>query len=188
MAVYTFYYIWWIRLKILKKPKVDITILKPEFIILFYFQKLYNILYQYQFLKHFSVIAISIYRGEWEKVDFLLGEPGSLKEFYFWEPYTVHGEEEFWKNIGIEPKSMMGVIKKKFKSDAILEVDEDDEDLEEMVEESKRVIAKKVRKQPNEGDLIPTWTVPTWLHYKQRYKLCPAKSKMLKTCVTQQRI
>ena len=51
---------------------------------------------------------------------------------------------------------MMGVIKKKFKSDAILEVDEDDEDLEEMVEESKRVIAKKVRKQPNEGDLIPT--------------------------------
>jgi hypothetical protein len=53
----------------------------------------------------------------------------------------------------------MGVIKKKIKSHAVLEVDEDDdesEDTEEKTEESKRIIAKKIRKQPNEGDLVPT--------------------------------
>ena len=134
MAIYIFYYIWWIHLKELKKSKVDISILKQEFIVLFYFQKLYNLLYQYQLLRYFSIISISIYRGEWERVDSFLGEIESLDESYFWEPYTVKGEEEFWKNIGIEPKSMMGVIKKKIKSYAVLEVDED-EDTEEKVEE-----------------------------------------------------
>ena len=173
MAVYIFYYIWWTHLKELRKSKLNISILKQEFIVLFYFQKLYNLLYQYQLLRCFSTIYISIYRGEWESLDSLLGgELESLDESYFWELYTVKGEEEFWKSIGIEPKSMMGVIKKKIRSYAVLEVDED-EDTEEKVEESKRIIAKKVRKQPNEEDLIPTWTVPAWLHYKQRYKLFP---------------
>jgi hypothetical protein len=69
--------------------------LKQEFIVLLYFQKLYNLLSQYRLLKYFRVISIGIYGGEWDKIGPTLKELESVGEFNFWEPYTVKGEEEF---------------------------------------------------------------------------------------------
>ena len=164
-----FYYIWG-QVHPLTKYKLEINIFKRELARLLYYRKLYTLLYQYRIAIHIDAAFIQVYGGYvWNK-RFLSIESAITSESYFWEPYIAKNEEKIWKSQNINPKTVMGDINKINKVSSIWELDDEDSDEEDKNIEVKKKEETRVVKRPKKGEPIPTWTIPTWLYYKQKYK------------------
>lgn len=149
---------------------------EKELVFLFYYQKLYILMYQYYLLAPSNLMFLSVYNSEEciKKVPSFL-EVDINGESYFWEPYTLLGEWEFRKKMGMGSNDKDS--KNKNNNFTLWKTEEDntgklDEDKQE---EDENNSFKKLRKRPEEGELIPAWTVPTWFYYKQKYEIFPLK-------------
>lgn len=149
------------------KYKFEINIFKRELIYLAYYQKLYILFYQYCIVMQANSVFINIYEGE----RVFLAKLATISESYFWEPYTVKGEKEFWKSLERRSKTAEEGIKKKTKVSTIPEL----EKKEETTNEASKTKVLQKRRRPKTGEPIPTWTVPTWFHYKQKYEMFSLK-------------
>ena len=166
VAICIFYYIQK-QIRCSTKYKLEINIFKRELNYLLSYQKLYILFYQYCIVIRTNPLFINIYGGE----KIFLVKLATTSESYFWEPYTIKGEEELWKSLDRKAKTAEEGIKKKTKVSTIPELDKKEETTSEA---SKLKVRQKV-KCLKTGIPILAWTVPTWFYYKQKYEMLSLK-------------